>query len=217
MGKATVKGSGAIAAAVALGAITLPASSSAQDANATTIGRVDLRPLNDSGASGQATLRLSADRRTLTVAIEARGLEPGGAHISHIHGLSEQGSAVDSTCPTIAEDADEDGFVELDEGGVKYGPIIVDFGNVDPDADGRVKFRKDITLSGGETAALPLYLRHIVVHGKTVPPGPGAGTPGEVNGTNGYLTVLPVLCGDIRQAGGMEPLKFRPLSGHHGK
>lgn len=217
MVKTALKNSSAFTAAVALAAIAIPASSSAQDAGATTIGRVDLRALNDSGASGQATLRLSADQRTLSVMIEARGLEPGGVHISHIHGLSEEGSPVDSTCPTDQQDADGDGFVELLEGGVKYGPIIVDFGNVDPDADGRVKFRQDIRLSDGETAALPLYLRHIVVHGMTVPPGPGAGTEGEVNGTNGYLTVLPVLCGDIRQAGGMEPLKFRAMGGHsHG-
>jgi hypothetical protein len=49
--------------------------------------------------------------------------------------------------------------------------------------------------------ALPLELRHIVIHGKTVPAGPGSGTPGEVDGTNGYLTVLPVLCGEIDPVG----------------
>lgn len=199
----------------AVAALAAPAATHAQSAEATTVARVNLMALNNSGASGQATLRLSPDGRTLDVQIMASGLERGGVHISHIHGLSEGGAPVDSTCPTTAQDSDGDGFVELEEGGVKYGPILVDFMNVDPDADGRVNFKKTITLSGNEQA-LPLELRHIVVHGKTVAPGPGAGTPGEVNGTNGYLTVLPVLCGDIRQAGSGDPLKFRaPPSGGH--
>jgi hypothetical protein len=193
---------GALAASAALAAIALPVGLyAAQSDNATTIARVNLRALNNSGAQGQATLRLSADQRTLTVSIKASGLEAGGAHISHIHGLSEGGTAVESTCPGQSEDADRDGFVELEEGGVKYGPILVDFMNVDPDMDGNVDFQRTIQLTGAEQA-LPLQLRHIVVHGMTVPAGPGASTPGEVNGENGYLTVLPVLCGEVEQVGG---------------
>ena len=139
--------------------------------------------------------------------IQARGLEPGGVHISHIHGLSENGQSLDSTCPTMADDADGDGYVELAEGAVKYGPILVDFMNIDPDQDGRVNFKKDFDLSGAQ-AALPLQMRHVVIHGMTVN-GAGAGTPGEVDGTSGYKTVLPVLCGDIRVTGAAGPLKFR--------
>jgi len=187
-------------AALALAGVAGTAASFAQSGEATTIARVDLRALNDSGASGDATLRLSSDRRTLSVQIRATGLEPGGAHISHIHGLSQSGAPVDSTCPGRSEDADGDGFVELEEGGVRYGPILVDFSDVDPDRDGRVNFTKTVTLDGSE-GALPLEMRHIVVHGLTVPAGPGSGTPGEVDGTNGYLTVLPVLCGEIRLVG----------------
>ena len=190
----------AIIATSALAGLAVPAGLLAQADSATTVSRVDLRPLNNSGAQGQATLRLSSDQRTLTISIKASGLEPGGQHISHIHGRSEGGMAIDSTCPTQAEDSDRDGFVELDEGGVKYGPILVDFMNVDPDMDGIVDFQRTITLTGSEQA-LPLELRHIVIHGKTVPAGPGAGTPGEVDGENGYLTVLPVLCGEIQQVG----------------
>lgn len=211
--KRTIMGSAAMIALVGLGS-SIPAA--AQSDSATTVARVDLRPLNGSGASGMATLRLSADERTLTVMIEARGLEPGGAHISHIHGLSENGEAVNSSCPTSAQDTDGDGFVELLEGLATYGPILVDFSDVDPDADGVVRLRKTIQLSGNEMA-LPLNLRHIVIHGKTVPPGPGEGTPGEVNGTNGYLTVLPVLCGEIQQKGRpmASSMSFSKSSGHN--
>lgn len=187
--------------------IALPIASHAQS-HSTTIGRADLMPLNGSHASGQAELRLSADQRTLTVIIQASGLEAGGVHISHIHGLSEDGRSVDSVCPTAADDADRDGYVELAEGAVKYGPILVDFMNIDPDQDGRINFKKDFDLSGSQ-AALPLQMRHIVIHGMTVS-GAGAGTPGEVDGTSGYKTVLPVLCGDIRVAGD-GALQFRKV------
>ena len=188
--------------------VALPIASHAQS-HATIIGRVDLKPLNGSGARGQAELRLSADQRTLTVIIQASGLEPGGVHISHIHGLSENGQSIDSTCPTSADDADHDGYVELAEGAVRYGPILVDFMNIDPDQDGRVNFHKDFDLSGSQ-AALPLQMRHIVIHGLTVG-NAGAGTPGEVDGTAGFKTVLPVLCGDIRVTGSGNPLQFRKV------
>lgn len=194
-------------AAVSAVAIAMPFAVHAQNSRSTTIGRADLKALNGSNASGQAELKLSADGKELTVVIQASGLEPGGVHISHVHGLSENGQSVDSTCPTNANDTDGDGFVELAEGAVKYGPILVDFMNIDPDADGRVNFRKTFDISGAQSA-LPLQMRHIVIHGMSVG-AVGAGTPGEVDGTAGFKTVLPVLCGDIRVAGNGDPLKFR--------
>lgn len=197
-------------AALAAAAVTVaatPIAIHAQSSQATVVGRADLRPLNASGARGQAELRQSADGKTLTVSIQASGLEPGGVHVSHIHGLSENGQSVDSTCPTQAQDSDGDGFVELEEGGVKYGPILVDFMNIDPDQDGRVNFRKEFDISGSQQA-LPLQMRHIVVHGKSVG-AVGEGTPGEVDGTAGFKTVLPVLCGEIRVAGGGKPPQSR--------
>jgi len=181
----------------------------AQSSQATTIGRANLQALNGSGAKGQVELRLSRDDRTLTVKIQASGLESGGVHLGHIHGLSASGQAVESTCPTNAQDSDSDGFVELGEGLVKYGPIILDFMNVDPDGDGRVNFSQTFDLSGAQ-AALPLEMRHIVLHGLTVG-NAGNGTPGEVNGTPGYKTVLPVLCGEIKVTG-LDPLQFRKPS-----
>ena len=197
----------AAAAAVLTGAVAIPVAVAAQIDMSTTIARVDLKPLNKSHASGQAELRLSYDHRDLTVLIQAKGLEPGGPHISHIHGLSNDGEPVNSTCPTTAQDSDGDGYVELAEGQPKYGPILIDFMNIDPDTDGRVNFKKDFDLSGSQ-AALPLQMRHIVIHGMTVN-GAGAGTPGEVDDTSGYKTVLPVLCGDIRVTGSGNPLQFR--------
>lgn len=198
----------AAGAAVLTGAVAIPVAVAAQSDMSTTIAKVDLKPLNNSHASGQAELRLSYDHKDLTVLIHATGLEAGGEHISHIHGLSNDGQPVNSTCPTTAQDTDGDGYVELAEGQSKYGPILIDFMNIDPDEDGQVDFKTTIHLTGDEMA-LPLQLREIVVHGMTVP-AVGAGTPGEVDGTAGYKVVLPVLCGDIRVTGSEAgPLQFR--------
>ena len=144
----------------------------AQSANATTNYRAALLPLPNTMGQGTAMLRLSADQRTLTVKIKASGLEPG-VHVSHIHGLGTAGQP---------------------------GPILIDFKNIDPNKDGVIEFTKTIMLSGSE-AALPLVKRHIVIHGMTVG-AVGAGTPGEVDGTAGYKTLLPVLCGEIESVGG---------------
>jgi hypothetical protein len=196
----------ALATLAAAGALAIPVTG-ALGQNATTIAKANLQPLNHSGARGHAELRLSADMKTLTVLIQASGLEKGGIHISHIHGLSENGQAVDSTCPTIAQDADGDGFVELAEGATTYGPILIDFMNIDPDEDGRVTFKTTVHLTGSEMA-LPLKMRHIVIHGRSVG-AVGAGTPGEVNGTAGYKDVLPVLCGEIVPVGDNSAMQFR--------
>lgn len=198
----------AISGIAAITAIAIPVAISAQSDRSTTIAKVDLLPLNNSGATGQAELRLSYDQRDLTVIIHARGLEPGGVHLAHIHGLSANGQPEKSHCPTKAQDSDGDGYVELAEGQTTYGPILVDFMNIDPSGSGEVEFKKTIHLTGSEMA-LPLQLREIVVHGLTVG-AVGAGTPGEVDGTAGYKTVLPVLCGDIRITGHEAgPLQFR--------
>lgn len=186
--------------ATALGILAVQTPAVAQNANATTNYRAELRALPNTRGQGTAMLRLSADHRSLVVQIRANGLEAGGPHLSHIHGLSSGGQPVDSTCPTRAQDTDRDGFVELAEGQVTYGPILIDFGNIDPDQDGVINFTQRITLDGSE-GAVPLENRHIVIHGMRVG-AVGAGTPGEVDGNAGYKILLPVLCGEIQAVGG---------------
>ena len=196
----------ALVGAAAAAFILTNATATAQSENAGAMYRATLGELNNSNASGEAMLTRQGN--TLTVHITATGLEPGGPHVSHIHGLSKGKAAVDSTCPTTAQDTDGDGFVELAEGQVTYGPILVDFMNIDPDQDGNVDFTTTIQLSGNQDV-IPLQMRHIVIHGLTVG-AVGAGTPGEVNGTAGYKAVLPVLCGEIRNANGENgAMKFR--------
>jgi PEP-CTERM motif-containing protein len=201
----------------ALTAVALPQMASAQVYTGT------FTPLNGSGVSGTTTLTLNADAKTLEVMINAIGLEPGVPHVGHIHGLvNSAGLPVNSTTPTIAQDTDHDGFVELAEGLVTYGPILVPFGNTDPDMDGVVNFDQIFNLLDPATYAPgfditsllgaglnELQLREIVLHGMTVPPGPGTGTAGEVNGTNGFLAVLPVASAEIMRSGAVpEPASW---------
>ena len=177
--------------------------------------QVNLTELNDSGVEGKVNLRLLKDRY-LQVTINATGLEMDGLHVGHIHGTFDQaGNPTDAMCPTLQDDADGDGFVELGEGVPQYGPIVIPLGppplgeDLDPDGDGTIEY--EITFDLMDSAifgkgfdkddVFPLEFREIVLHGLTVPPGPGEGTDGEVDGTNGYLAVLPVACGGIKAKG----------------
>ena len=148
------------------------------------------------------------------------GLFQGGPQTS-----GDPPPAADSVSPTIANDmaGDNDGFIEVAEGLSSYGNILMPLTNVEGiDGDGDANFPLsdalgnlnydvtfDLTDSGNFEDPMnpglmldsgdifPLNLREIVLHGDFVAPGPGAGTPGEVDGTNGYLATLPVASGEI--------------------
>lgn len=179
---------------------------------------VDLQPLNNSGIHGTAFLTL-IDTNTLTVTINATGLVPNQPHPQHIHGLP---GGVNSTSPTLAVDADHDGFIEVLEGAQTYGPIIQNLTTPPGDATGFpianaagvINFSQTYNLNDPLTFAgvapplgfanpdksllFPLENREIVLHGINVPAGVGSGTPGEVNGSGGYLAVLPAASGEIQ-------------------
>ena len=172
-----------------------------------------LNPLNNSGVHGLANLTL--DGNILTVNLLATGLEPNEMHMAHIHGLLDgNNQPLDSTVPTIAQDTDKDGFIELAEGQATYGPILLQLtnppGNIASGFSsaplGQINYTETFDLSKqsdfGTTFTsgqlLPLQLREIVIHGLTVG-NVGAGTPGEVNGISGFKDALPVAAGSIFQ------------------
>lgn len=186
------------AAAIALAAAS-PAMSAQYIANFTT--------LNSSGVTGSALLDLDEMARLLTVTFNVSGLDPSGPHVAHIHGLfTPGGQPKNSFTPTLAQDTDGDGFIEVGEGAATYGPILLPLGDIGSSATGTSTFSMTYDLSdssifnnGFDADDLtPLQLREIVIHGLTVPDGLGAGTPGEVDGTNGYLAVLPVASAEIQ-------------------
>jgi hypothetical protein len=126
--------------------------------------------------------------------------------------------------PTLAQDDDRDGFVELAEGLETYGPVLLNLashpgamgsGFPMPSGDSFI-FAQTYDLSDpgiGDLAHLllnaPLENREIVLHGLTTLEGHGAGRngqepQGEVNGVGGYKAVLPIAAGEIREAGSFQ-------------
>lgn len=190
-----------------------------------------LTPLNNSGVFANVQITLDITTQTIRVQYQATGFEPLTLHPGHIHGLfadspvvsGDPGAPANSVSPTIADDSDGDGFIEVGEGFPRYGNVLLPltnvpdvandggfdfplsdaFGNINYDVTFRLDIQNNfedplhpmVTLDSGDI--MPLDLREIVLHGMTVLPGPGTGTPGEVDGTNGYLATLPVASGEL--------------------
>jgi hypothetical protein len=184
----------------------------------------DFTALNNSGVDGQALLFLDARSQTLTVHIKAEGLEPGQVHPQHIHGFD---SDIDARTPTLAQDSDRDGFVELAEGLNTYGPVqlnltlnpensVHDHGTdghdhtaaaMFPTADenGVLRYTETFHFDASNENAqaifsgiTPLQAKEIVLHGLTLQEGQGTGS-GEADGTQGYKAVLPVASGELHE------------------
>ena len=154
-----------------------------------TTFRAQLGELNGSGVSG--TLWVTQSGNTLTVTLEATGLEPAQNHLRHIHGQGDGvsnagGSGVQmSKCPTPAADTNGNGLVEFAEGLSDYGGVAQDLGTFSTPT-GSVSLTT--TLTGVDLSdLLPLDRRAVVVHGLTV------------DGT--YIPSLPVACGQLHAQG----------------
>jgi hypothetical protein len=88
-------------------------------------------------------------------------------------------------------------------------------GNYPTAPDGTIHFLQTYNLDDSAAFApgfnqkslFPLTFRSIELHGMTVAAGIGAGTPGEVNGTGGYLADFPVAGGPIQAV--PEPARWR--------
>lgn len=180
--------------------------------------------VNGSGldVTGLATLTLNGN--ILTVDIEASGLVPGQQHAQHIHGrFNDDGSARQSVPPTIADDSDGDGVVEVLEGVPAYGDVILPLfvvnetgvTNMFPTAneDGTLSFSASYDISDNSllfspvtgtefmtSDLLPLNLREVVLHGAFLDGSQGMPSDrlvNEADGTAGYKPNLPVAAGTI--------------------
>jgi hypothetical protein len=178
-------------------------------ADADNVFFAELEELNNSDAEGGALLLQNGDE--LTVITAATGVEPGQAHAQHIHGFE---NGMEANIPTLAQDDDRDGFIELAEGLETYGPILLNLSSPQGSMSGfpmpsgdSFLFAQTYDLSdpaNGQFATLldeaPLENREIVLHGLTVLEGHGEGTEGEVDGSGGYKGVLPIAAGEIEAA-----------------
>lgn len=123
--------------------------------------RVELKELNDSGASGVARLRLDGDQ--LRISIRAQGLAPNLVHAQHIHGVGSGECPPSELMPSEHTNAAGmvQPFLSTTDGAPFYGPIassLTTEGDTSPaaglaialmpvaDAKGRIRYERTITL-----------------------------------------------------------------------
>lgn len=150
-------------------------------------------------ASGTAVINVTGD--DVTVTINAAGLTPRTLHPQHIH--------AGTTCPSAADDANGDGFVDVIEGLPKYGPILISLdrtlnsqaASLDfpvSDASGAYHYSQSASKSHLQSElkqALNLGSRHVVIHGID-PTDPLPASVQSLPGLPAWAT-LPVACGQL--------------------
>ncbi len=174
-------------ASLAVSATAMASHKDKQRGNSTQTYTAALSPIttNDEDAQGTAQLTLKGNR--LTVRIQASGLEPNEQHPQHIHGFDGgQGKKRNASCPTEAQDDNNDGLVSISEGQDTYGPVLLPLQPFPTaNAAGEIDFTNTYKVKRGQLT--PLQNREIVLHGKDV--------DGE------YWPGLPVSCGQIERTG----------------
>lgn len=204
-------------AALAL-AVVLPAAA-AHDPGA-SVYKVEFEGVgnNEPSAAGGGTIIQKGAQ--IRVNVHADGLD-AGTHLSHVHGLL----STNNTCPTLAADGGtvEDGFVDLAEGALAYGPILIDLMPSSGTAFGYSRtFDETNDPLGINPSGVPLdeigslEQFHIVVHGVDVDGDGDLDGQKDVNGDGrigdsgnpvidltevAFELSMPALCGDIVQNG----------------
>ncbi|MCY1141583.1 hypothetical protein OWR29_26600 [Actinoplanes sp. Pm04-4] len=82
---------------------------------------VKLLELNNTGASGNATLT-ALNNGDLKISIRSAGLVPNSPHAQHLHGSA---TGMDFHCPDMSADTNGNGYVSTEEGMPSYGDIFV--------------------------------------------------------------------------------------------
>lgn len=207
--------------------LTAPALASAQDETVTY--KADLSALNSdvtgSDASGDATFTISGD--DLTIKVEMEGVAPDTVHLQHFHGF--QDGDQNSVCPTVDDDGNGDGIIDIIETEPVAGVTMVPFHD-DPvsmeiendtyptaDADGTYTYEKTVSLSELEDAfaeefpgqELDLERRVVFIH--SVPDDTDLPNTVESLGDIPAHVTLPVACGAIEIVTGGTPAAATPV------
>lgn len=182
-----------------------------------------LKDISGLGGSGTAIVKYKTQTDTLSVDIMGTGFAPNMLHVQHIHGnVDANGNAIDAVSPTLANDTDGDGVVELNEGAAVYGGILLQlydetntgngfsgFPAVTDTANGSFSFSAtyDLATTGAlfpgvsASALFPLDKREIVIHGAYLAPGIGGiGNEAPDNALlqfGGYSNFVPVAAGEL--------------------
>lgn len=99
-----------------------------------------LTSMNNSGVAGTVELSI-ANGQTFHAGVDATGLAPDMVHPQHVH-FAE-------ACPTLAADANGDGFVDVVEGVPTYGGILIPLdGDLSDQAAGQPEGFPTATASG---------------------------------------------------------------------
>jgi hypothetical protein len=148
------------------------------------IYKADITPLNEdiSGSRPEATVILELRGENLIITVEGKNMPPDMMHLIHIHGYRQN---MDAECADLTQDANKDGIVDLIETEAVSGITLIPFHD-DPanleidsesypraDADGTIKYRKEISINDLEQALenkyaiaeLNLAGRVIYIHG----------------------------------------------------
>jgi len=168
---------------LALGVVSCDDDDDNETMETTTSYTAQLGSINDSGASGTATVSVQGDM--LTVNVIAQGMVPNQAHPQHIHGLMDDEEA---TCPPASADTDEDGIITIPEGAPFYGEVLLPLDDFPmADENGNISYEKTFMLGENGTPTAEelddLEDRVIVLHG--------------LNNNDEYVATIPVACGEL--------------------
>jgi hypothetical protein len=169
-----------------------------------------LNELNDSGASGKARVKVAGKK--LQVSYTAKNLAPDLPHAAHIH----YGEQATHECPTVRDDLNRDGRINVVEGVPRYGPIAVSLttsGDTSPKSaldvarfssapEGRIDYQRQIKTSKDVARAIRNGEGVLVVHGVDYNDNgkydfAGAGES-ELNAALPAEATDPALCGVLR-------------------
>jgi hypothetical protein len=178
--------------------LVVPLALTAAGASAATAGpRTEdfgaaLAPVNKPGAQGVVALHQRGTR--VDVHLTVTGLD-GGVHVAHIHGIKQ----AENECPTLANDANHDMFVDFAEGLPSYGPVQVTLSNGTSDTGTSLDYTRTYThLDGGDGIAslgdLDQYA--IVVHGVDLGDADDVATTGSPDPATNEIS-MPAVCGVI--------------------
>ncbi|MGI0060057.1 MAG: hypothetical protein ACREBJ_09845 [Nitrosotalea sp.] len=179
-----------VALLVGVGVTPIFAQGNQSNQNMNETYRVNLSPLNNSGVHGFAMIHQTGDQ--YTVNMHAWGLEPNQTHVQHIHGMTDGSNG---SCPTMAQNTDNDSTISLAEGLTTYGPILQPLTPFQmTGTNGMETYTQSFTVNSSDPTmdVMPLGNREIVIHGMTV-----AANADLSNPAAGYDATLPVACGHI--------------------